>query len=68
MSNAFVVETGLQSLTAKATGTGTWDDYATRELGEIELAAGPQTITVRGIAPLKGALMDLGLMELKPVP
>lgn len=50
---------GLQTVTGKVIGTGTWDDYKQAEVGEITLEAGRRKITLRAAEPLKGPLLDL---------
>lgn len=57
---------GLQTVTGKVIGTGTWDDYKQAEVGEITLEAGRRRITLRAAAPLKGPLLDLKGVLLKP--
>jgi putative membrane-bound dehydrogenase-like protein len=54
-------------LTVKVQSTGNWDTYRFAKVGEIQLAAGQQTVTVRAGGELRGALIDLKGIKLVPV-
>jgi hypothetical protein len=53
-----------KTLTGTVQGTGTWDDYKTAKLGEINLPAGKHTVTFRSAGKIKGALIDLKELRL----
>ncbi len=65
--NDFVLQAGDKTLAGKVAGTGTWDNYKQTPIGTIELSSGRQTITFRSQGELRGALIDLRTLELKPV-
>ncbi|MBT4865420.1 MAG: hypothetical protein HON53_09910, partial [Planctomycetaceae bacterium] len=49
-------------------GTGTWDNYRTTRVGEIQLSAGRQRITMRAAGRIRsGAMLDLKSVRLKLV-
>lgn len=56
-----------QKLHYKVASTGTWDDYRTVTLGEIELAAGPAEAVARSLGPVRTALLDLRTITLEPL-
>jgi putative heme-binding domain-containing protein len=57
--NEVVFEVAGQSVKAKITGTGTWENYQTAILGEFNLPAGEHRLTVHAAELLKNHLMDL---------
>ena len=63
----FVVSSGKESLKAKSTGTGGWSAWKPLAAGQLQLAAGTVTITLK---PTKttGGLMNLRSLTLTPVP
>jgi putative membrane-bound dehydrogenase-like protein len=65
--NAYLLQAGLERLTGKVQGTGTWDDYRQAKVGEITLQAGRQEITFRSAGKIKGAMLDLRSVKLLPV-
>jgi putative membrane-bound dehydrogenase-like protein len=65
--NAFVLECGRNTLTAKIPSTGGWDTYRKRNIGTITLPAGQQRIAARAGGGLKGYLFDLKSVRLTPV-
>jgi putative membrane-bound dehydrogenase-like protein len=54
-------------LTLKVPSTGGWDTYRFAKVGEVQLAAGKQTVTMRAVGELRGALIDLKGIKLVPV-
>ena len=66
--NAWLLEANGQTLTGKVEPTGSWDHYQEVAGGEIDLPAGNQQIIFRSSGPIKGNLLDLGGVLLKPVP
>ncbi|HVW00936.1 MAG TPA: c-type cytochrome, partial [Planctomycetaceae bacterium] len=65
--NVCRVESLSGSLLFKVAGTGTWDDYRQQKWGELSLPAGKQRITVRSEGKVRGAMIDLRGLELRPV-
>jgi hypothetical protein len=64
--NAWLLEAGDKSLTAKVEPTGSLDRYQEIRVGEIELAPGTQQIVFRSAGPITGNLLQLGGILLKP--
>ena len=64
--NEVVFEVAGQSVTAKVVGTGSWENYQTAILGELNLPAGQHRLTVRSAETLKNHLMDLKELRLVP--
>lgn len=64
---SLVVEVAGQRLTAAVRGTGNWDTYRQLALGKVELPAGATRLTVRPEGPLKGPLIDLKSVRLRPL-
>lgn len=61
------VEIAGQQLRAKVMGTGNWDTYRQLQLGRVDLSAGPQQLLVRPDGVLRGPLIDLKSVRLRPV-
>lgn len=55
------------SLTHKVTATDGWDDYRTTTIGEIDLPAGVQSVTLKPASRPLPALLDLKGVRLAPV-
>ena len=64
--NEVVFEVAGQSVKAKIVGTGSWENYQTAILGELNLSAGQHRLTVRSAETLKNHLMDLKELRLVP--
>ena len=64
--NEVVFEVAGQSVRAKIVGTGSWENYQTAILGELNLSAGQHRLTVRSAETLKNHLMDLKELRLVP--
>lgn len=64
--NGFVVQAGPARITGSVQGTGTWDDYKSATLGEVNLPAGRHTVAFRSAGKIKGALIDLKELRLAP--
>src|SRR5262249_22401550 len=64
--NKFLLEAGGQRLTDVVAGTGGWSNYKQSKVGEIELAAGKQQVTLRSAGKLNGALLELRAIRLVP--
>jgi hypothetical protein len=59
------IETSGQRLEFQIPATGGWDRYITREIGTLDLSTNP-VIVIRPVPPLRGALMDLQEVRLRP--
>lgn len=64
--NRLRIEAGDSQIEFRVPGTGGWDRYVSQEIGAIELTPG-RVIVVRPITPLRGALIDLRELRLRPV-
>jgi len=64
--NSYRLEVGQNLLTGVVTGTGTWDRYFTRKIGQIKLEPGEQRLVFRPDGPLKNVLIDLRALRLEP--
>lgn len=64
--NAFVIEGGRSPLGGKVAGTGGWQHYAQKKIGQIALAAGTRRLTFRPDGRPRGALLDLRAVHLVP--
>src|SRR5690606_19004839 len=65
--NTLQLAIGGQTLLYKVPATGTWDDYRTREIGTVELVAGPAEASARASGVIRSALLDLRGITLEPV-
>ena len=64
--NAYVIEVGPERLAGKVAGTDTWSDYRRSQVGAVTLPAGRHRLVLRPDGPIRGALMDLRAVELRP--
>jgi putative membrane-bound dehydrogenase-like protein len=64
--NPYVLDAGKGRLEGTVAGTGTWEDYRRTKVGELELAAGRQRLELRPVVQIKGAMIDLRAIELRP--
>jgi putative membrane-bound dehydrogenase-like protein len=64
--NRFELRADGQALTGKVAGTGNWDTYRQARVGEITLNAGQQRVVFRSAGPIRGPLIDLKAIVLKP--
>ncbi|MCX7701744.1 MAG: hypothetical protein N2039_12780, partial [Gemmataceae bacterium] len=64
--NRLRIEADDRQIEFRVPGTGGWNRYVSQEIGVIELTTG-RAIVVRPVAPLRGALIDLREMRLRPV-
>ena len=64
--NAWLLESSGKSLSGTVAPTGSWDRYQQANGGEIELPAGNLQIVFRSSGPIRGNLLDLGGILLKP--
>jgi len=65
--NSYLLRVGLNQITGKVKGTGTWDNYRQDQIGEVTLSAGPQQLTLRSAGPIRKYLVDLRAVKLVPV-
>ena len=65
--NAFVVDVGRSRIEGVVAGTGSWDEYRKAKVGEVTLASGTSSLTIRPEGEIKGALMDLRSIILRPI-
>ena len=66
--NPFAVEAGQRRLEGKVASSKRWDVYRREKIGEIQLEAGVQKITLKPAGSFKTALMDLRELRLTPRP
>ncbi|HEV3167222.1 MAG TPA: PVC-type heme-binding CxxCH protein [Isosphaeraceae bacterium] len=65
--NGYVITVDETNIEGKVTDTGTWDEYRTAQVGEVALEPGRHRLEVKAVDRVKGALMDLRTIELRPV-
>jgi hypothetical protein len=65
--NAFVVELGGERIAGKVASTGSWDNYRQAKIGEVTLSVGRHRLLVRPEGRIRGALLDLKTLELRPI-
>jgi putative membrane-bound dehydrogenase-like protein len=65
--NALILEFDQTQLKHKVAGTGSWDDYRKTPIGELDLSAGSHRLDLRPSGRIRGALIDLRAVELRPV-
>jgi len=63
----YVVEVGDQTIGGSVVSTGEWDQYRTREVGVLQLEAGTHELVMRGLGPIKSAMIDLRGIRLYPM-
>ncbi len=66
--NTWLLEAGERTLTGKVEPTGSIDRYQEIRGGEIDMPSGTQQIVFRSAGPIKGSLLQLGGILLKPAP
>ena len=64
--NHFELIAGAGRLTGQVPATGTWYDQREQAFGAIELSPGSQSVILRSIGPIRGALFDLRAVTLSP--
>jgi putative heme-binding domain-containing protein len=64
--NVLEINLGAQQIHYQVSGTGTWDDYAMKKIGDLDLAAGSNQIEARATAAPRSALLDLRRLLLRP--
>ena len=66
--NRYLLQAGNGRVTGQVEGTGNWDTYKRVKVGEVELDATRQRVTLRPAGKVNGALLDLKAIELVPLP
>jgi putative membrane-bound dehydrogenase-like protein len=64
--NTLVLAAGKDQLETKVAGTGSWDRYEKSPIGEVTLPEGPQRLELFPAGQVRGALLDLRSVELRP--
>jgi putative membrane-bound dehydrogenase-like protein len=64
--NMLEINLGGQQIHYQVRGTGTWDDYSMKKVGDLDLAAGTNRLEVRPASAPRNALLDLRRIELRP--
>jgi putative heme-binding domain-containing protein len=64
--NVLEINLGSQQIHYQIRGTGTWDDYSMKKVGDLELSPGTLRLEVRAAAAPRNALLDLRSIELRP--
>jgi putative membrane-bound dehydrogenase-like protein len=65
-NNQFAFQVGAQHCAGAVEGTGTWDDYQQKKIGEITIPPGAQRSVFRPTKPVRGFLLDLHELRLVP--
>ncbi len=65
-NNQYIFQSADQTCIGSVQGTGTWDDYRQKKIGEITLSPGTHRATFRAAKPVKGFLLDLRELRLVP--
>jgi putative membrane-bound dehydrogenase-like protein len=60
------INLGGQQIHYEVSGTGSWDDYAMKKIGDLDLTAGASRLEIRPAAAPRVALLDLRRIELRP--
>ncbi len=64
--NTLSIQCGNEKLTYKVQSTGSWDAYQLQSTGGLRIPAGKHEITLRAEGSIRGALLDLKALELRP--
>jgi hypothetical protein len=64
--NLLEINLGGQQIHYPVSGTGTWDDYAMKKIGDVVLTSGASRLEVRPAAAPRNAVLDLRRIELRP--
>ena len=64
--NTLVLNVANARLETRVAGTGGWETYRTAAIGEITLEGGPQRLEIAPSGQIRGALLDLRSVELRP--
>jgi putative membrane-bound dehydrogenase-like protein len=65
--NAYTVQAGGSTVTAKVEATAGWEEYRQAKVGTLTLEPGETRLTVQPAPPFEGVLMDLRTVKLVPV-
>ncbi|MBX6315350.1 MAG: HEAT repeat domain-containing protein, partial [Isosphaeraceae bacterium] len=64
--NRYILQVGPARLAGQVVGTGTWDHYRWTRLGTLSLSPGRHRLEFRPDGKIRGALIDLRTVELRP--
>jgi putative heme-binding domain-containing protein len=64
--NGYSISAGKSRVTGKVPDTGSWDNFRSAKVGQIELTGGPQRVALRPTDVVHYALIDLKAIELVP--
>lgn len=64
--NPFAVESGSNRLEAKTQSSERWDTYRIEKIGQIQLEAGEQKVTLKANGQFSNSLMDMRELRLTP--
>jgi putative membrane-bound dehydrogenase-like protein len=64
--NVLTINAGTEKLKYTVQSTGSWDAYQLQSIGPLRLPAGRSEIVLRGDGAIRGALIDLKAVELRP--
>jgi len=64
--NTWLLDAGGNQLTGQTRSTGTWNNYVTADIGEVQLEAGETTVTFRAFGPIEGTLIELRALRFVP--
>ncbi len=65
--NRLALRVGSSRIEHQVAGTGSWDTYRSATLGEVTLTPGLNRLEIQSIGRIRGALLDLRTVELRPV-
>ncbi|MCA9221459.1 MAG: HEAT repeat domain-containing protein, partial [Planctomycetales bacterium] len=63
----FLLTIAGQTLGGQVPSTGSWNNYQSLTIGDLDLPAGPAEATMRSDGPIRNALLDLRTIRLIPV-
>ena len=64
--NTVTIECDTAKLAYKVQSTGSWDTYQLQSIGALRIPAGTHEIIMRSEGPIRGAMIDLKEVELRP--
>ena len=65
--NPYLIILGDARIEGHVEPTGSWDDYRSAKVGTVELAPGRHRLEVRPVVKVRGTLINLRAVELRPV-
>jgi hypothetical protein len=63
----FLLQAGVNQMTAIVKSTGSWDSYRQGKIGEIVLTEGRQQVTLRSATKIYHPMIDLKAVKLVPM-